>query len=52
MISGQAGAWKEYVKTTYAEAHPNAPKLDDKLFADNTVVEVNAADLFSLFKRG
>lgn len=33
-ISGKAGAWKDYVKTTFAEAHPNAPKLDDKLFAD------------------
>ncbi|KAL4431647.1 hypothetical protein ABPG77_001489 [Micractinium sp. CCAP 211/92] len=35
-ISGKAGSWKEYVKTTFAEAHPNAPKLDEKLFADNT----------------
>lgn len=33
MLSGEAGTWKNYVKTTWAEAHPNAPKLDDKLFA-------------------
>ncbi|KAL6757838.1 limiting CO2 inducible protein [Haematococcus lacustris] len=27
-------AWKEYVKTTYAEAHPNAPRMDEKVFQD------------------
>ena len=32
MISGQAPAWKEYVKSTWSEAHPNAPLLDDKQF--------------------
>jgi hypothetical protein len=40
LLSGEAGAWKEYVKTTYSEAHPNAPKLDDKLFADNAPAQV------------
>jgi len=34
MVSGKPSVWKEYVKTTWSEAHPNAPKLDDKLFAD------------------
>lgn len=31
-ISGQAPAWRQYVKSTWSEAHPDAPKLDDKLF--------------------
>lgn len=35
MVSGKPGAWKDYVKTTFSEAHPNAPKLDDKLFASD-----------------
>nr|AXF41557.1 LCI420 protein [Chlorella sp. ArM0029B] len=39
MVSGEAGSWKKYVKTTWAEAHPNAPKLDDKLFASEAPVQ-------------
>lgn len=35
VVSGKPGAWKDYVKTTFSEAHPNAPKLDDKLFASD-----------------
>ena len=40
MVSGEAGSWKKYVKTTWAESHPNAPKLDDKLFASEAPPQV------------
>lgn len=33
-VSVTTPSWKDYVKTTYAEAHPNAPKMDDKVFED------------------
>ncbi len=26
--------WKDYVKTTYDEAHPNAPRMDEHVFVD------------------
>ncbi|KAI7841811.1 hypothetical protein COHA_004534 [Chlorella ohadii] len=47
VVSGKPGAWKDYVKTTFSEAHPNAPKLDDKLFASDAPQE----DGFTSFKK-
>lgn len=26
--------WSDYVKTTFAEAHPGAPRMDEKAFED------------------
>ena len=29
--SATGGSWKDYVKTTYKESHPGAPRMDEKL---------------------
>ncbi len=53
MAGGKNPSWIDYMKTSYAEAHPNAPRMDDHVFQDPSPPkeEKTSTSFFSLKRR-